>query len=350
MKFFVGDYLLSFGSFLKEILSSGIFALGVIPSIAMMFINGWTDAPVSIASAVNSGAITLKNAAVLSAICNFSGAVFAALSGNLVAQNIIEISGFSSLSNHFANACFIAAFVSVGIWAVTALYFGIPTSESHALMSALAGASVAAAGFKTINLNEWCLVLLGLVVSTLPIIPISKYVASVLSRFAERHRITPKALKKAQVFGASLSSFAHGAQDGQKFAGIFAIQTALYLNHSTTDSIPLWTTGLSAFLISLGMLLGGGKIISSFSLISSKEPICGVAADVTSSIMLTVLSFLGIPASTTSVKTCSVLGAGRLTGNIKVKSAFPFFLAWTSTFPICALLGFFLAKILMRLL
>ena len=53
------------------------------------------------------------------------------------------------------------------LWAVAAWYFGIPTSESHALIAGLSGAAIALhGGLGGINGAEWIKVLYGLVLST----------------------------------------------------------------------------------------------------------------------------------------------------------------------------------------
>ena len=53
-------------------------------------------------------------------------------------------------------------------WATAAWWFGIPTSESHALIAGLSGAAIALhGGFAGINGGEWIKVLYGLVLSTL---------------------------------------------------------------------------------------------------------------------------------------------------------------------------------------
>jgi len=60
-----------------------------------------------------------------------------------------------------------AAFVAIVVWAVGAWYFGIPTSESHALIAGVTGAAIAINGFKgAINMDEWLKVIKGLFFST----------------------------------------------------------------------------------------------------------------------------------------------------------------------------------------
>ena len=47
--------------------------------LAVIFVNGWTDAPNAIATAVGSGALSFRRGVILAAACNFAGAALACL-------------------------------------------------------------------------------------------------------------------------------------------------------------------------------------------------------------------------------------------------------------------------------
>ena len=54
--------------------------------------------------------------------------------------------------NFFKTSLLLAAMTAIVIWATVAWYFGIPTSESHALIAGLSGAAIAIQnGFGGIN-------------------------------------------------------------------------------------------------------------------------------------------------------------------------------------------------------
>ena len=56
-----------------------------------------------------------------------------------------------------------AALFSIVLWAVIAWYFGIPTSESHALLAGLTGSALAINnGLSGVNGEEWLKALKGL--------------------------------------------------------------------------------------------------------------------------------------------------------------------------------------------
>ena len=105
--------------------------------LAVIFVNGWTDAPNAIATAVGSGALTFRRGVWLAAACNFAGAALACLCFPAVADTMGELVAFSDLGG--AAAALNAALLSIVLWAVSAWRFGLPTSESHALLAGQIG-------------------------------------------------------------------------------------------------------------------------------------------------------------------------------------------------------------------
>ncbi len=325
--------------------SSPLCFVAILSALALMLVNGWTDAPVNIATAIHSGAIGSNVAVILSAVCNFLGAVTMAFMGSSVAISLYSISGLDSVKSHALTAV-TASFIAVVLWALFALRFGLPTSESHALMAALSGSAVAVQGFSAINGTEWLKALLGILLSTVPVMAVAFFVANA---FKLKSTLSKSTFKKLQVVGAALSSFSHGAQDGQKLAGVLALTAALCTSGEySTVKVPLWTVLTSAFVISLGTLLGGREIIKRFKEFAPTDPKAGFSSDLVSAVGLVVLAAFGLPASTTHAKSSAVLGAGLCDRRLsdQLKSFKSMALVWVLTFPASAVLGFLLTKIL----
>lgn len=331
-----------FSELIDTVLCHPALLLAVLPALLLMLVNGWTDAPVNIATAIHSEAVSAKGAILMSAVCNFLGAAVMCALGSSVAVSVYSISGLDKVGSA-ALPALSAAMTAVAVWSLLALRFGLPTSESHALAAALSGAAVAVSGFGALDMHEWGKLLLGVLFSTVPVAAVSLLAAGFL-------RLLPlgdSTFKKLQVTGAALSSFAHGAQDGQKFAGVLTLAATLNLGGTAEVTVPLWAVFLSALLISLGTLLGGRKIIERFSEFAPEAPHCGFAADLVSAVGLLLLSAAGLPASTTHAKSSAVFGAGLLGRRVKsTKSAIlPLIGAWVLTFPVSAALGFALTEI-----
>ena len=108
----------------------------------MILVNGWTDAPNAIATCVSTRSISPKKAILMAAICNFLGVLVMTFISRAVAETIYNMVDFGdNASNALIALC--AALFAIVVWSVFAWRFGIPTSESHALIAGLSGAAIA---------------------------------------------------------------------------------------------------------------------------------------------------------------------------------------------------------------
>ncbi len=142
-----------------------------------------------------------------------------------VAMTIYNMVDFGG-NTHEAIVALCAALFAIVVWATAAWAFGIPTSESHALIAGLSGAAIAlhSAGLsgaaialhsslEGINFQEWVKVLYGLGLSTLLGFGMG-FFATRLTEFCCRdmnRRKTTSFFKKAQIAGGAGMAFMHGA-------------------------------------------------------------------------------------------------------------------------------------------
>jgi Phosphate/sulphate permeases len=133
--------------------------------MGVIFVNGWTDAPNAIATAVSTRVLRPHVAIVMAVIMNFLGALVMTLFNAQVAETISNIVSFDGAGNT-SQIALAASLFAIVTWSVAAWWFGIPTSESHALIAGLTGAAMALGGLQAVNATEWWKVLIGLVVST----------------------------------------------------------------------------------------------------------------------------------------------------------------------------------------
>lgn len=313
---------------------------------AVALVNGWTDAPSAIAGCVSTRSLTPRAALILAAICNFSGAVIMALIRPGVAKTLYGIADFGA-DRRSAMISLCAALISVILWASFASLFGLPTSESHALISGMSGAALASnRDLSAIRLDEWRSVIIGILVSTLPVMIFALLIYRLTLRvFASQDRRgTMRYFSRVQRLGAGSSAFLHGAQDSQKFIGVYMLGLSFLGRGESSESfsIPLYITLICAAAMTLGTMIGGARIIKKVGCeLTDLDPLSSSAADTASSTVLGVCSFLGIPTATTHAKTCAMMGVGlcrRHSTNPKV--AIELFAGWLLTFPICALLGY----------
>src|SRR5687767_12291711 len=113
------------------------------------FVNGWTDAPNAIATVVSTRALSPFVAVIMASVFNLLG-VF--LSGTAVAKAI----GTGIIDPNTVCVTIVAsAMIGIIVWSSIAAYWGLPTSESHALVAGLAGAGLAAAGPEALLWSGW---------------------------------------------------------------------------------------------------------------------------------------------------------------------------------------------------
>lgn len=330
---------LSFFEFIKTALRSPPLTAALLLTLGVIFVNGWTDAPNAIASCVCSKTLSMRRAVALAAVCNLSGTLIMTALNSSVAKNIFDAAELSG--SRYGRAALCAALSSVIILAVGAWVFGIPTSESHAIISALVGAALAC-GAK-IRARVIIYTLIGLVLSVAGGFAAGFFLYSALKRRPPK----PKAMRRLQIAGAALMSFMHGAQDGQKFISVFMVAVSLSGNLSGFG-IPLWVSLLCSLTMALGTALGGGRIIRTVGQKMVKlDLLQGVCADIAGSISLFASTCLGLPVSTTHAKTSSMMGCGFADTSLDSATAFEMCAAWVITFPACFIMGYVFTRLAM---
>jgi len=331
-----------------------ILLITVLLTLGVIFVNGWTDAPNAIATCVATRAMPPKAAVLMAAVFNFLGTFAMTLVNATVAMTIKNMVNFGT-DTHAATVALCAALFAIIIWAVAAWYFGIPTSESHALIAGLSGAAIAIqGGFGGINGSAWVKVLYGLVLSTFLGFG-SGWLFSKLTAFICRNRDRRKTtgfFKGAQIFGGGAMAFMHGAQDGQKFMGVLILGVFLVNGQDTTGNIDIsnmyWMMIMCSVVMGIGTSIGGYKIIKAVGMDMVKlEVYQGFSADIAGAFCLLLSSLYGIPVSTTHTKTTAVMGVGatkRLSA-VNFSVVKDMVLTWILTFPGCGIIGFLMVKL-----
>lgn len=347
---------ITFMSFLTQLFNNPALLVITVLTLGVILVNGWTDAPNAIATCVSTRSLTPKRAIMMAAVFNFLGVFVMTMLNATVVQTIYNMVDFGNNSEQ-ALIALAAAMVSIVIWAIAAWYFGIPTSESHALIAGISGAAIAIQkGFSGINGAEWIKVIYGLGISTILGFTFGFLVTKIIRKLfkhADRQKAT-KFFKRTQVAGGAAMAFMHGAQDGQKFMGIFLLGVCLANGNAAVTSfeIPMWLIILCSVVMTLGTSIGGYKIIKTVGLGMVKmEPYEGSAADIASAICLFLSSTLGIPVSTTHTKTTAIMGVGsaKRLSNVNWGTVKEMILAWVLTFPGCGLLGMLSTFLFMKI-
>ncbi len=338
--------------FLGEITSNPALLITFVLTLGVIFVNGWTDAPNAIATCVATRSITAKKAVLMSAFFNFLGVLVMTIINAKVAmtiKNMVNFEGDAKMS--MIALC--AAMFAIIVWAVMAWWFGIPTSESHALIAGLSGAAIALQNsFSGINGKEWMSVIYGIGLSTFLGFGMGYMFTKLTELICKKmdRRKTIPFFKNAQVCGGAAMSFMHGAQDGQKFMGVMIL--GIFLAENVDSSVPveppLWMMILVSVVMALGTSVGGYKIIKAVGMDMVKlEKYQGFSADLAGAGCLLVSTLTGLPVSTTHTKTTAIMGVGaskRLSA-VNFGVVKDMVLTWILTFPGCGLIGYIMAKL-----
>ena len=348
---------LSFSYFWGQMMANPLLLMAVVLTLGVILVNGWTDAPNAIATCVVTRCLSPRLAILMAAVFNFLGVFIMSIVNATVAQTITKMVDFGT-NSHEAIVALSAALFAIVLWAILAWVFGIPTSESHALIAGLTGGAIALhGGLDGVNGAEWVKVIYGLVISVILGFVLGFVICRIvviIFRNIQRNK-TEIFFRFAQIGGAAAMSFMHGAQDGQKFMGVILL-SILLINGQSAENVsvemPIWLMALCSIVMGLGTSIGGKKIIKSVGMDMVKlEKYQGFSADIAAAVSLLICSVFSLPVSTTHAKTTSIMGVGavRRISAINFSVVKEMAVTWILTFPGCGLIGFIMTKIFMAI-
>ncbi len=307
--------------------------------LASEFVNGWTDAPNAIATVVSTRVMSLRTAVGMAVVMNTIGA----LSGTAVATTI----GTGIIDPSLITLPIIAsALLSIVIWSSIAAQFGLPTSETHALVAGLAGAGLAVAGPEALLFSGWIKIGIGLIASSFFGFGIAWLISKIIFLIGLKSNWSPcparRTFDRLQILSAGLMAYNHGMNDGQKFIGVFTI--ALVIGGVLPAFKVLWWVALlCAVVMGIGTSFGGRRIISmlgeKMTNITSWQ---GFSSEISASCVIFGSSLAGVPLSTTHTISTSIMGvaASRRMSAVRWFQARKIIFAWIATFPICGAIGY----------
>jgi PiT family inorganic phosphate transporter len=310
--------------------------------LAAEFVNGWTDAPNAIATVVSTRVLSPARALMMASLFNLFGtmsgtAVAATIGTGIVRPDVISIYTVG------------AAMVGIVIWSTIAWYYGLPTSESHALVAGLTGAGLATAGPEAVIWSGWEKVLLGILFSTFLGFAGALVLMSGIYRGFQHQ--PPARIKfifgKLQIASAAFMAFSHGSNDGQKFIGAFTLVLVLG-GALPAFAVPFWVILLCGITMALGTAVGGWRIVRTMGLrLTHLQPVHGFAAETSAAATIELATRLGIPLSTTHTISTAIMGVGatRRMSAVRWGVTRDIVTAWILTFPVCGLIAWGTAKL-----
>ncbi|HSU66306.1 MAG TPA: inorganic phosphate transporter [Tepidisphaeraceae bacterium] len=323
------------------------------------FLNGFHDAANSIATVVSTRVLTPPQAVAWAAFFNFAAAfLFGTAVASTIGKGLIAPAGIDVY-------VVLAGLVGAIVWNILTWLLALPTSSSHALVSALAGAAIVKSGFGVILWQGWSRgwggTLLFLILS--PCIgflfgAFNMILVSWLFRRATPHKVDTL-FRRLQLLSAGVYSLAHGGNDAQKTMGVIVMLLIAagkaswaqpdpngFLNHFNifhhTHNVAWWIILLCNGAIGLGTMFGGWRIVKTMgSGITRLAPVGGFCAEAAAAGTIIMATGGGIPISTTHAITGAILGVGTTRGVRSVRWIWGqrIVLAWILTLPCSAFIA-----------
>jgi PiT family inorganic phosphate transporter len=309
----------------------------IILALVFDFLNGFHDAANSIATVVSTRVLKPYWAVIWAAFFNFIAFLFFKLEvANTIGTGIISP---SIVNPHLVCAALFGAI----IWNIITWYYGLPSSSTHALFGGLIGAGLARANgdFAVINVVGISKIFIAIFLS--PVLGFFFGILLMLLIIRLFWRVprlkADKIFKRMQLLSAALISLGHGGNDAQKTMGIIAVLLFSANMLGNQFYIPIWVVITCNFVMALGTLLGGWKIVRTMGMrITKLKPVSGFCAETASAITLFLATYLGIPVSTTHTLAGSIFGVGSFysTSAVRWGIARRIVWAWIITVPAAA--------------
>lgn len=326
----------------------------IVLALAFDFINGFHDAPNSIATVVATRVLTPFQAVIWAAAFNFIAYFIAKyIIGKFgIADTVSKIVELSIVED--PSIVIITGLSAAIIWNLFTWVLGIPSSSSHTLIGGLAGSAIASSGIRAVHFE-----VVGIIALFIVLAPLIGFISGNIITLISLHlfkNVKPsradKYFKRLQLVSSAMLSIGHGLNDSQKVMGIIATAliaaTALdpdiisVLHMEKIEDMKTWIP-LSCFtMISIGTMCGGMKILKTMgNKITKIYPFEGFSSQLSASITLFISEMLHVPVSTTHVVSGSIIGVGSVKRLSAVRWGITKNLmwAWVLTIPISALLG-----------
>lgn len=336
--------------------SFALVILIIVVALAFDYVNGFHDAANSIATVVATRVLSPGAAVAMAAFFNFVAVVvFGTAVAKTVGGDMIDITVINEGTRLYV---LLAGVIGAIIWNLITWYLGLPTSSSHALVGAYAGAALVAyshqlggyAGvFGVLKPEGWLKTLAFIVLS--PLIGMILGFILMVSVYWIFHRVrvnrVDRIFRVGQLFSAAAYSLGHGGNDAQKTMGIVTIALVaggfLQLGPSgKLPDIPLWVEVAACAAIALGTLSGGWRIVKTMGTkIVKLQPVGGFCAETAGALTLFGATYFGIPVSTTHTITGSIVGVGsaKRFSAVKWGVAGRIVWAWVLTIPAAAIIA-----------
>lgn len=315
--------------------------------------NGMKDGSNVAATAISSLSLTRLQAIAIVAAAEFAGPfilgskVAMTVSNNIINQSLLA----SSLDSMLLLMSGVAGAL---LWNVITWRLRLPTSSSFSIIGGMIGPFIYRYGAISV---PWRIFFLKVILAMF-LSPIIGMFAGFLfhdlvnSYLSHAHLRLNKSIKKLQAITLVFLGANHGTNDSQKIMGMMILFSAVAGRHAG-GGIPLWIKLLSVTGITIGVTLGGTKIIKTVGYCIFKiQPLHALESQLAASGILLACNMIGAPVSTTQIISSSVMGVGSCTNKKLVRWQLikDIFWSWLLTIPMAGGISIVIYLILSKIL
>lgn len=288
----------------------GLYFFSIFLVYIFVLITGFHDEGNLIATIISSKSLSPARVFLIACISQFAGTM---IIGNKVARTMaLGIIKVQYIAGNNIYLIIAAALLGAILWNIITWHYCIPSSSSHAIVGGIMGPFVVSFGFKVLNIQSIAVaILLPLFMS--PLIGyiigywMMKFSNFVCTRFSVNIN---KLFKNMHIITLVLINMEQGSNDAQKGLGIILMLMISRYRFSGAE-LPINVKFVTALMISVGLILGGYKMIKAIGTkIYKVKPFHSINAQLTSLLIIFTASKIGAPISGTQVVNSSIVGVG----------------------------------------
>lgn len=343
-----------FYQILETVIIHWQYAVILLFSFALIFINGVFDGSSTIATIITTRATKISSAIVIAMFFNFLGVLSLFFISNKITDTLLALVKFKTTADNAAVILSIILF-TILIFSLVAYFFEQVVSFSQTLLAVLIGVSLAFNN-DLFSLDYHLLKVFVLATIVFPLF--SSIFASIIVKINEfifggfNKQSANKLFRFKQIISSALMSFMHGFVDGQKFLFFFILlkqfkSEYIYLS-SFLDSLGFVV--VVSVIMSVGTALGGMLVIRKLGMDLIKVvDYEAFSADISALSTLLIAAFSGMPISVKQSKTMALIGIGfsKQAQRVNLKLILSMIKTWIISFPICIVLAFIITKLVM---
>ena len=272
----------------------------IVLALFYAFLNGYRDSSSILSGVIASRAMNPRIALYLIGVADliapflFGFAVARSIATGLIDTSAVELSTIT------------LGMASAVIWSLFSWWQGIPSSSTHAMIGGLLGAALITHGTKAILTSGLLNIILPLLLAPV----IAFIIGLLLMKFFYIIFKINVFFQRSQVATMILLALANSSNDAQKSMGAIALGLVL-AGRMTSFAVPSWVLISCAVALALGGSIGDWRQIRNLGgRIYRIKPMNALDSQITSIVLISIASILGIPVSTPHVISSAIVGSG----------------------------------------